>query len=114
MKSHGLDELLRALRIIAAGERYVSPELAAELIGNALQPNPDPAKPCALAALSDREIQILRFIGKGHTTAAIAQELKISPKTVGAHRENLKNKLGSGNSASLVQKATQLVESHVI
>ncbi len=114
MKSHGLDELLRALRIIAAGERYVSRDLAAELIRNTLHPNADSAEPCALAALSDREIQILRLIGRGLTTAAIAMELKISAKTVGTHRENLKNKLDVENSASLVRKATLLVESHVI
>jgi DNA-binding NarL/FixJ family response regulator len=114
MKSHGLDELLSALRVLASGERYVSPELAAGLIGNALYPNPDPGKPCALAALSDREILVLRLIGRGYSTAAIAMELKISAKAVATHRENLKNKLDVGNSASLVRKATLLVETHVI
>jgi DNA-binding NarL/FixJ family response regulator len=114
MKSHGLDELLNALRIIAAGERYLSPVLAAELIGSSLHPHHDPSKPTALAALSDREIQILRMIGRGQTTAAISKELGISVKTVGAHRENLKNKLNAGNSASLVQMAVQLVENRVL
>lgn len=114
MKSHGLDELLRALRIVASGERYVSPALAAELIGNALRPKSDSTKPFELSALSDREIQILRLIGRGYATAAIAMELKISAKTVGTHRENLKNKLNAGNSATLVQRASLMVESHVI
>lgn len=114
MKSHGLDELLDALRIIATGERYLSPVLAAELIGGSLHPHHDPSKPSNLSALSDREIQILRMIGTGHTTAAISKELCISVKTVGAHRENLKNKLNAANSASLVQMAVQMVENRVL
>jgi DNA-binding NarL/FixJ family response regulator len=114
MKSHGLDELINALRIITAGERYLSPALAAELIDHSLHPHSDPAKPADLATLSDREIQILRLIGRGQTTAAISKELNISTKTVGAHRENLKNKLNAANSASLVQKAVQLVETRVL
>lgn len=114
MKSHGLDELIKALRIIAADGRYLSPVLAAELIGSSLHSHHDPSKPSALAALSDREIQILRMIGRGQTTASISKELNISVKTVGAHRENLKNKLNAGNSASLVQMAVQLVENRIL
>lgn len=114
MKSHGLDELLRALQTIASGARYLSPVLAKELIDNGLNPHPDPAKPASLSILSDREIQVLRLIGMGSTTAMISRELGISVKTVGTHRENLKNKLNAGNSASLVQKAVLLVETHVL
>lgn len=114
MKSNGLDELLEALRIIAAGKHYLSPALAAELIGSSLHPNPDPSMPLALATLSEREIQILRLIGLGSTTASISKNLSISAKTVGAHRENLKNKLNAGNAASLVRKAIQLVENRIL
>jgi DNA-binding NarL/FixJ family response regulator len=114
MKSHGLEELLRALRIIAAGKRYMSDALAGHLIDNSLHRNADPSKPDVLGALSDREIQILRLIGAGHSTAAIASELNISPKTVGTHRENLKNKLNLENAAALVQKAVHLVETRVL
>jgi len=114
MKSHGLDELLRALRTVAAGGRHVSPVLAEELIVKGLHPRSDHSKPNSLSMLSDREIQILRLIGKGLTTAGISKELGISVKTVGTHRENLKNKLNVGNSATLVQKAILLVESHVL
>lgn len=114
MKSHGLDELLVALRVIASGGRYLSPELASELIGNGLQAKSGSARSDALAALSDREVQVLRLIGMGRTTAFIAKSLNISVKTVGAHRENLKNKLNLDNAASLVKTAVQLVESHVL
>jgi DNA-binding NarL/FixJ family response regulator len=114
MKSHGLEELLGALRVIAAGRRYLSPDLAAEIIGNELHSKNEPPKSFVLAALSDREMQILRLIGLGHTTASIAQSLHISMKTVGAHRENLKNKLNHANAGALARQAVQLVESHVL
>lgn len=114
MKSHGLDELVHGLRVIAAGERYLSATLAAALIGRGLQPAGHPGKPKSLANLTDRELQILRLIGMGSATGAIADTLNISPKTVGAHRENLKNKLNAENSAALVQQAIRLVEARIL
>jgi DNA-binding NarL/FixJ family response regulator len=114
MKSHGLDELLRALRVLVSGKRYLSPELAAELVEIGLHPNSDPSKPSDLANLTDREIQVLRLIGLGHSTAAIGKELGISTKTVGAHRENLKNKLNVENATKLGQKAVLLLESRAL
>ena len=114
MKSHGLDELLKALRVVADGGRYVSAALAAELADTALRSIQDPAKPAVLAALTDRELQILRLIGSGQTTAFIAETLHISPKTVGAHREHLKDKLGLTDAAALARHAALLVESRVL
>lgn len=114
MKSHGLDELLVALRVVAAGGRYLSADLAAELIGSGLHLKPGPAKPSALAGLSDRELQILRLIGMGQTTDSISKGLNISVKTVGTHRENLKNKLNLANTSALARQAAHLVESHVL
>jgi len=114
MKTHGLDELIRALRILAAGNRYLSPVLAEDLIRAGLFPHPDRSNPAELANLSQREIQILRLIGTGLTTARISRELGISVKTVGAHRENLKNKMNVESSVLLAHKAVQLVENRIL
>lgn len=114
MKTEGLDELLAALRIVAESGRYLSPTLAAELADSALRAVTLPRKPAVLATLTDRELQVLRLIGTAHATAAIAEALHISPKTVGAHRENLKNKLGIEDGAALTRRAVQLVETHVL
>jgi DNA-binding NarL/FixJ family response regulator len=114
MKTEGLDQLLAALRLVAGGGRYMSPTLAAELAEAALHAVSQPRKPAALATLTDRELQILRLIGTGHSTAFIAETLHISPKTVGAHRENLKNKLALDDGAELTRRAVQLVETHVL
>jgi DNA-binding NarL/FixJ family response regulator len=114
MKSHGLDELLVALRTVAVGGQYLSQDLSQELSDSGLHQNPGPAEPSTLAGLSDRELQILRLIGMGQTSPAIAESLNISIKTVGSHRENLKNKLNLANSEALARQAMRLVESHVL
>lgn len=114
MKTESLEELRAALHIAAEGGRYMSGALAAELADSALRAVNRPRKPAVLATLTDRELQILRLIGTGHATAIIAETLRISPKTVGAHRENLKNKLGLEDGTALTQRAVQLVESHVL
>jgi DNA-binding NarL/FixJ family response regulator len=114
MKSHGLDELLSALRVVTAGQRYLSPIMEAQLIAAGLCAPSEPATIPEIIGLTNREIQILRMIGLGHRTATIASELNISAKTVGAHRENLKNKLNADNSAELVQQAVQLVTNRLL
>ena len=67
-----------------------------------------------IAALTDRELQILRLLGTGKMTGEIAESLNISPKTVGAHRENLKSKLGVDSAAELAQRAAVLVDNHLL
>lgn len=114
MKSEGLDELLVALRVVAAGGQYLSHALSQELGDSGLHQKPGPAEPSALAELSDRELQILRLIGMGQTSPAIAKSLNITIKTVASHRENLKNKLNLANSEALARQAVHLVESHVL
>ncbi|PTY02949.1 DNA-binding response regulator [Verrucomicrobia bacterium LW23] len=113
LKSCGLDELLQAIRTVAAGRRAVSPALMDELMEAGLQSgNPTAAprrKVPELAVLTDRELQVLRLIGSGQPTSKIAQVLNISLKTVGAHRENLKNKLHVANGAELAERAVSLV-----
>jgi DNA-binding CsgD family transcriptional regulator len=59
----------------------------------------------AYAQLTDRELQIFRLIGLAHSTRQIAEKLGVSVKTVDAHRENIKNKLGLENGAELVTRA---------
>jgi DNA-binding CsgD family transcriptional regulator len=59
--------------------------------------------------LSERELGIFRLIGHGKGTAEIAGTLQISAKTVGAHREHIKEKLNLRNAAELLQRASEWV-----
>lgn len=91
-------EILAGLRSVLRGRLYFKPEVF--LGGHASAEAAD--------LLTDREIHILQLIGRGLKPSQIAEELKISPRTVDTHRENIKQKLGVATSAQLMQHALQL------
>lgn len=63
--------------------------------------------------LSDRELEVFELIGKGYSTRQIALALSVSPKTVGSHRERIKEKLTVGSYAELVQRAVEWVQTQL-
>ena len=83
-----------ALRRVLAGKTYVS-ETVSEILLKSLASGAAPSseRP-SLSRLSNRELEILRYIGQGLKTAKIAAMLHLSPKTIEAHREHIKEKLG--------------------
>jgi DNA-binding NarL/FixJ family response regulator len=114
-KVRGLDELLQAIRTVAGGRRAISAALGEELMEAGLRGvRAGEAEAPELSTLTDRELQVLRLIGHGHGSAKIAERLKISPKTVGAHRENLKNKLQLADGAALAERAVTLVKERLL
>ena len=60
--------------------------------------------------LTDREFEIFQLIGKGSGTKEIAEQMHVSPKTVEAHRVNIKNKLKLKTAAELIRYAVRWVE----
>jgi DNA-binding NarL/FixJ family response regulator len=60
--------------------------------------------------LSDRELEVMEFIGSGKATKIIAEQMGISTRTVEAHRAHIKEKLGLTDGAELVRYAVQWVE----
>lgn len=110
MKQEATEKVLIAIRHILSGDAYVSDRMRSmmlqRIIDNRLE---TPASP--VSNLSDKELDVLRHIGKGLRTSDIALELNRSVKTVEAHRANLKEKLGLKNATELVRFAVQWVES---
>jgi two-component system invasion response regulator UvrY len=96
-------ELVGAIRHIVAGGRYVSPSVA-ELLATHLGPDGD--KP-AHERLSDREYQVLRFIAMGRSTREIAEELRLSVKTVGTYRGRILEKMQMHSAAELTAYAVR-------
>ncbi len=90
-------ELPRAVRAAAAGEQYVSPEVAVQL--NGLNSSSTENK------LSPRELEVLRLIALGHTSVEIADALHLSPRTVETHRAHISRKLEVTTRAELVRYA---------
>ena len=96
-------DLIEAIRKVVRGGTYVSPALAEQLAA-AL----DGRRPAvAHEALSDREHEVLRFIGAGRTVGEIAAELGLSPKTVSTYRTRILQKLRLRSSAQLMRYALQ-------
>lgn len=116
MKDRGLDELAIAIDRLVAGKRYLGEALSETIIDASIAGNHARSEDemISLHALTDRELQILRLIGRGMGTGEIAGNLGVSPRTVGAHRENMKNKLGAHSASELVRLAVTYVDQHAI
>jgi len=92
------EDLVRAIRAVAAGERYVHPSLGAALA--APQPASGP-----IDELTARERDVLRLLALGHTNQEIAEQLVVSVRTVESHRAHVMTKLRVSTRAGLVGEA---------
>ena len=102
LKSCAQDELISAIRKVAAGQQFFSPEVTLSLL------NPTPNNPLNTnqpELLTDRETEILKFIAEGFSNKEIGSKLFISHRTVDTHRTNLMKKLNSSNIAGLISYA---------
>jgi two-component system, NarL family, invasion response regulator UvrY len=104
-KDHSPDQLVEAVRRVHRGGRYVSPTLAERLasrLGGGAELAGAPHE-----QLSDREFEVLRRLGAGHTVKGVAAALQLSPKTVSTYRTRLMEKLGVATNADLVSYVAQ-------
>ncbi len=99
-KDSAPEELVKAVRKVTAGGRYVSASLAEKLAGTLDQPASD--RP-AHQSLSDREFQVLRMIGSGRTVSEIGVELSLSVKTVSTYRARILEKMQLNTNAELTR-----------
>jgi len=115
-KQAAADELVAAIRAVAAGNVYLQPTLARWLLDDyqrlARQGNIPPRshhekgdEVVGLDILSPRERQVLELVGQGHSNDRIGQKLELSPKTIARHRERIMNKLNMHSRTELVKFA---------
>jgi DNA-binding NarL/FixJ family response regulator len=102
-KDSAPEELVKAIRKVLAGGRYVSPTLAEKLASNVRK---DFTR-LPHETLSDREYEIMCLIASGKTVTEIAGELTLSVKTISTYRTRVLEKLGVKNSAAIVQYAVR-------
>jgi DNA-binding NarL/FixJ family response regulator len=102
-KDSAPDELVKAIRKVVSGGRYVSALLAEKL---AFEIGTDSSK-LPHEALSDREFQVLRLIAAGKSVTEIAAELSLSVKTVSTYRARLLQKMNLATNAELIHYAIQ-------
>lgn len=98
------EEILRAVRLVLGGKRYVSDKIAIQVMKR-LSEIPQGRGREGIEGLSDRELQVFRMLGEGRNNKEIAQQLTLSPKTVETYRDNIKRKLGLPDSVSLIRHA---------
>jgi two-component system, NarL family, response regulator NreC len=101
LKEAADNEVVAAVREVAAGGRYVNPELGARLVAA----DADAAKRAEEDPLSDREREVLRLLALGHTNQEIAKQLYISVRTAETHRAHIMQKLQLSSRAELVRYA---------
>lgn len=103
LKSTAVAELVEAARAALRGEVILRPAHLRALAEAYLEGATEGAQP--RGPLSDREIQVLKLVAEGHSSAEIARILMISPKTVARHRDNTLSKLGLNDRVGLTRYA---------
>jgi len=103
MKAEAAKTVITGIRAVLRDEIYLSEKMLAARAKSTDSVNPRDH----LQRLSDRELQVLRCVGRGMSTREIAEELFISIKTVEAHREHIKQKLGLLTSGELLRYAIE-------
>ena len=102
LKDTAPQQLLDAIRIVAAGDALIAPGITRRLISE-FAARPDPAANQAiLSALTNRERDVLIEVGRGHNNAKIAERLFISPLTAKTHVSRIMSKVAARDRAQLV------------
>jgi two-component system invasion response regulator UvrY len=95
-KRSAAEELIKAIKSIHQGKRYLDPNIAQQMAITQLSGETNPVE-----ILSDREFEVFIALAKGKSTNEIADTLCLSPRTVGTHLYNIKQKLNANNSAEI-------------
>ena len=106
LKDCEYDELVNAIRLVAANKTYISPSISDVIVESSLTHTGE-KKASAFSVLTTREREVLQLLTEGNTTKQIAKRLHISTKTVEVHRLNLMNKLKIDSIAQLTKYAIQ-------
>jgi DNA-binding NarL/FixJ family response regulator len=107
LKDARYNELLMAMRSVASGKSYISPEVAGRILEGYMEERKTSKSGAPWDTLTQREREILKLIGEGYKNREIAEDLCISKKTVERHRANLMRKLGLHNTAALTAYAIE-------
>lgn len=105
LKSRAYEELVRAIREVAKGKKYLSPDIARGVVDEYVQMSASGGDNPAFVVLTDREREALQLLAEGKSTKEIASELGISVKTVETHRHNIMEKLNLHSVAELTKYA---------
>jgi two-component system invasion response regulator UvrY len=101
-KASAPELLVQAVRTVAAGQRFVSPDVEESLGAGTARSD------TLVASLSTREHEILRLLSHGYALSEIGERLGVSTKTIANHQSSIKHKLGASTALQLILMARQL------
>jgi len=107
-KQEAMEKVVEAIRCVLSGRVYLSAAMSDRMLHRLARDQKAPER-SPVETLSDRELEVFELIGRGRTTAEIANQLHLSVKTVETHREKVKAKLGLKSAAELYQYAVRWV-----
>jgi DNA-binding NarL/FixJ family response regulator len=105
LKQSAPTELLRAIRAVASGGKYLDPAITGKVLGNYVSRSASLRGDAQGGQLSERESEVVRLIAWGHSNKEIAARLDISVKTVEAHKANAMRKLDMRSRIDIVRYA---------
>jgi DNA-binding NarL/FixJ family response regulator len=108
MKREAITGLVGAIRQVLSGRIYVSEHMAQTVLERLGHDGAAPDNP--LANLTDRELEVFDLIGRGMSTAAIAEQMGVSTKTIETYRSNIKTKLNLKDATDLIRFAATWAE----
>lgn len=107
LKENAVEEMVKAINAVAAGEHYLSSSISGYLVRRRNRAESLAQEKPGLHDLTKAELRVLKLIAEKKTSREIAAELFISPRTVEAHRANISSKLNLRGSHSLLQFALE-------
>jgi DNA-binding NarL/FixJ family response regulator len=104
MKQQAIRHVVKAIRQVLSGEIYASQDIKGKILNRLVSGRAAGGK-ISLDILTNRELEVFRLIGDGLDSKEIANRLNLSIKTIGTHRENIKEKLNLKHYTELVKAA---------
>ncbi len=109
MKEEAAEKLVSAIRSVLDGRVFVSQSVSSRIL-DALTRKGEPGPASSIERLSDRELEVFQLIGQGIPSRDIASNLRISIRTVDAHRAHIREKLGLRDGNDLIRQAVRWTE----
>ena len=109
MKQEAISVVVQAIRHILSGKIYASDEVKEKALMR-FASQQDGLEPTPFDLLTERELEVFRYIGDGLSTKEISQRMKLSVKTIGTYREHIKEKLNLRHNTELIKCAVYWLE----
>jgi NarL family two-component system response regulator LiaR len=105
LKDVSVDQLIRAIRAVHAGESMLHPAITRKVISHFAQPEQQGRPPMGTEQITERELEVLKLAAQGLSNRDIARHLGISVRTAQTHLSNVFNKMGVGSRTEAVMHA---------